>query len=85
MFLKELEGKIESQDNDQQSATIENSESLALTVEVRVLLRIRSTVIHLSWKFLVVHIMVLVHSSGKVLVIRLMHFSLKGLCLDEVF
>ena len=86
MFLKELEGKIESQNNDQQSATIENSESLALTVEVRVLLIIRSTVIHLSWKFLmVVHIMVLVHSSGKVLVIRLMHFSLKGLCLDEVF
>lgn len=42
LFLQELEGNIESLNNDQQSATIENSESLALTEEVRVLIIILS-------------------------------------------
>lgn len=42
LFLQELEGNIESLNNDQRSATIENSESLALTEEVRVLIIILS-------------------------------------------
>ena len=42
LFLKELEGNIESLNNDQQSVTINNSESLALTEEVRVLIIILS-------------------------------------------
>ena len=76
MFLQELEGNIESQNNDRQSGTIENSESLALTEEVRELIII-IPVIDFSWKFLtVVHMLVLAHSFGKVLVIRFVHFSL---------
>lgn len=38
LLLQELESNIESQNNDQQSATIENFESMKLTEEVRVLI-----------------------------------------------